>query len=100
MRSVLPKIIQNLGIKNELIKADEIILKISCKGSKCKAEEVLKYIKSSVLSASNHREKLHSLKTCSKMSDIRAHDRPFGIEMTVVTIGNTIRDGVEEEHIF
>lgn len=67
MGSVLPKVVQAPTIVDELLKAAEILPKFQCEGSKRPTEEVLQHLKSSFLTASDFRGKLHSLKMCSKI---------------------------------
>lgn len=91
MGSVLAKIVQAPGIGDKLWKLVRLLLKISYEDSKHLTNEDLQYIKSSIVTALGYREMLHSLELCCKMSNIRVHDRLFGIEMTVAMTFSTIQ---------
>lgn len=94
------KVVQAPRIEEDLLKAAAILLKISSKGPRRRAEEVCQYHKSSVVTASDYREKVQSLKMCSKIFDIITGDRLFGIGMTGATISSTMHNGAEEKQTF
>lgn len=73
--SVIRKVVRALGIEDELLKAAETLPKSSCEASKRIAEELSQYLKSSILTAPDYWEKIHSLTIWYEVPDIRTRDR-------------------------